>query len=90
VVLIPKHNAHDVVRWLDLTVSANRPYAVPDTERTAESQFNPLHLSATARIAIWQGEGDLWRVRQSSRDRWLQVECQDPHWETVIGLKFGE
>jgi hypothetical protein len=79
-----------LVRWLDREVSANRPYAMPDSERTAESRFNPYYVSATAQIAIWQGEGDLWKVRQSSRDRWVQVECQDPHIETVIGLRFGE
>ena len=89
-VLIPRHRAHDLVRWLDREVSANRPYAMPDRERTEESRFNPYYVSATAQIAIWQGEDDLWRVRQSSRDRWLQVECQDPHLETVIGLRFGE
>ena len=89
-VLIPRHRASDLVRWLDREVSANRPYAMPDAERTEASRFNPYYVSATAQIAIWQGERDLWRVRQSSRDRWLQVECQDPHIETVIGLQFGE
>ena len=89
-VLIPRHRAHDLVRWLDREVSANRPYAVPDRERTEASRFHPYYVSATAQIAIWQGEDDLGRVRQSSRDRWLQVECEDPHWETVIGLRFAE
>jgi hypothetical protein len=89
-VLIPRHHASQLIAWLDGEVSANRPYAMPDAERTEASRFNPYYVSATAQIAIWQGEGDLWRVRQSSRDRWLQVECQDPHWETVIGLRFGE
>jgi hypothetical protein len=89
-VLIPRHRAHDLVRWLDATVSPNCPYTMPDRERTAESRFNPYYVSATAQIAIWQGEGDLWKVRQSSRDRWVQVECQDSRWETLIGLRFGE
>jgi hypothetical protein len=89
VVLIPRHHASQLIAWLDQEVSANRPYRMPESERTAESRLNPYHVSATAQIAIWQGEGDLWRVRQSSRDRWLQVECQDPHLETVIGLRFG-
>jgi len=90
VVLIPRHRAHDVVRWLDREVSDNRPYAVPDAERTAESRFNSYYVSATAQIAIWQGEDDLWEVRQSSRDRWIEVTSRDPQIETLIALKFGE
>lgn len=89
-VLIPRHRAHDLVRWLDAVVSPNQPYTVPDTERTAESRFNPYYVSTTAQIAIWRGEGALWEVRQSSRDRWIEVTSRDPHWETVIGLRFAE
>jgi len=89
-VLIPRHRASELVRWLDREVSANRPYAMPDAERTEASRFNPYYVSTTAQIAQWRGADDLWRVRQSSRDRWLQVECEDPRIETVIGLKFGE
>jgi len=87
---IPRHRAHDVVRWLDLNVSANRPYAMPDAERTEESRLNPFHVSATAQIATWRGAEDAWEVVQSARKHHVTVTCQDPHIETVIGLKFSE
>jgi hypothetical protein len=79
-----------VVRWLDQHVSANRPYDMPDRERTEGSRFNPYHVSTTAQIATWRGEGDLWEVRQSSRKLTVEVTCQDPHIETLIGLKFSQ
>jgi len=89
VVLIPRHHAPELIAWLDREVSANRPYRMPDAERTAESRMNPYHVSTTAQIATWRGEGDLWEVRQSSRKRDVEVTCRDPQVETLIALKFS-
>ena len=89
-ILIPRHHATELIAWLDREVSANRPYRMPDSERTAESRMNPYHVSTTAQIAIWRGEGDLWEVRQSSRKKDVEVTCEDPQIETLIALKFSD
>jgi len=89
-VLVPRRHATAVINWLDAEVAPNQPYQVPDSERTAESRLNPYHVSVTAQIATWRGEGDAWRVVQSARKHHVEVTCLDPHIETVIGLKFGE
>jgi len=89
VVLIPRHHAPELIAWLDHEVAPNQPYAMPDRERTAESRLNPYHVSATAQIATWRGAGDAWKVVQSSRSSTVQVTCQDPHWETVIVMKWS-
>jgi hypothetical protein len=90
VVLIPRHHAPALIAWLDREVSANRPYRMPESERTEESRLNPYHVSTTAQIATWRGEGDLWEVRQSSRKKDVEVTCQDPQIETLIALKFSD
>ena len=88
-VLVSRQHAGAVIEWLDANVSANQPYRVPDIERTQESRMNPYHVSTTAQIAYWRGEGDLWRVTQSARRRNLQVECRDPQIEMIIALKWS-
>jgi hypothetical protein len=90
VVLIPRHNASAVIDWLDAEVSPNQPYRVPDAERTVHSRRNPYYVSTTAQIAEWRGADDLWRVRQSARDRMIEVTCTDPHLETVIALRWSQ
>lgn len=88
-VLIPRHNATAVIDWLDANIAPNQPYYVPDAERTEDSRKNPYSVSATAQIAHWRGTDDLWRVRQSARDRNIEVECQDPKLEILIAVKWG-
>ena len=89
-VLIPRHNATAVIDWLDAEVAPNQPYRVPDIERTPESRKNPYYVSTTAQIAEWRGADDLWRVRQSARNRMIEVTCSDPHFETVIALRWSQ
>ena len=89
-VLIPRHNATAVVDWLDREVSPNQSYRVPDAERTPDSRRNPYYVSTTAQIAEWRGADDLWRVRQSARDRMIEVTCTDPHLETIIALRWSQ
>lgn len=89
-VLIPRHNATAVIDWLDREVAPNQPYRVPDSERTEHSRKNPYYVSTTAQIAEWRGEDDLWRVRQSARNRRIEVTCRDPRLETIIALRWGE
>jgi len=86
---VPRHQASAVIAWLDREVSANRPYRMPESERTEESRLNPYHVSTTAQIATWRGEGDLWEVRQSSRKKDIEVTCLDPQTEMLIALKFS-
>ena len=89
-VLIPIHNATAVIDWLDAEVAPNQPYRVPDSERTADSRKNPYYVSTTAQIAEWRGEGDLWQVRQSARNRNIEVTCSDPRLETIIALRWSQ
>ena len=89
-VLIPRHNATAVIDWLDAEVAPNQPYRVPDIERTPDSRKNPYYVSTTAQIAEWRGADDLWRVRQSARNRMIEVTCADPHLETVIALRWSQ
>ena len=89
VIEIPRRHATAVIEWLDREVSPNQSYRIPDSERTPESRLNPYSVSTTAQIAHWRGEGDLWRVKQSSRRRRIEVHCQDPRIETLIALKWG-
>ena len=88
-ILIPKKNAPAVIEWLDREVSPNQSYQIPDSERTPESRLNPYSVSTTAQIAHWRGEGDLWRVKQSSRNRQIEVQCKYPRIETLIAVKWG-
>ena len=89
-ILIPRHNATAVIDWLDVEVSPNQPYRVPDIERTEHSRKNPYSVSTTAQIAYWRGADGLWQVRQSARDRHIQVTCRDPRLECYIALRWGE
>ena len=89
-VLIPRHNATAVIDWLDAEVAPNQPYRVPDAERTPDSRRNPYYVSTTAQIAEWRGADDLWRVRQSARNRMIEVACRDPHLETIIALRWSQ
>lgn len=89
-VLIPKRNATAVIDWLDTEVAPNQPGRVPERERTLESRMNPWSVSVTAQIAHWRGTDGSWQVRQSARDRYIQVTCTDPHVETVIALRWSQ
>jgi hypothetical protein len=89
-VLIPRHNAPAVIDWLDAEVAPNQPYRVPDSERTADSRKNPYYVSTTAQIAQWRGADDLWQVRQSARNRNVEVTCSDPQLETIIALRWSQ
>ena len=89
VIEVPRRHAPAVIEWLDREVSPNQSYRIPDSERTAESRLNPYSVSTTAQIAHWRGENDLWHVKQSSRNRQIEVQCQDPAIETLIALKWG-
>ena len=89
-VLIARRHATVVIDWLDEEVSPNQPYRMPDAERTEDSRKNPYSVSATAQIAWWRGAGDLWQVRQSSRDRHIQVTCADPRLECYIALRWSQ
>lgn len=88
-IIIPKAHARSVLEYLDANVSANQPYAVPENERIKESRFNPYYVSATAQIAKWRGEDDTWSITQSSRQRYIEVECKDSKHETVIAIRWG-
>ena len=90
VVLIPKQNAARVIAWLHATVSPNDPYPIPDSERTADSDMNPHHVSVTAQIATWKSlDPGQWRVTQWSRGRRVEVECLDPRYETYIATRWS-
>ena len=89
-VLIPKQNAARVIAWLHAQVSPNDPYAMPDSERTADSDMNPRHVSVTAQIATWQSlDPGAWRVTQSSRKQQVEVQCLDPRHETYIATRWS-
>ena len=88
-ILVPKRYAVDIIDWLDRNVAANRPYAMPDKERTAESRLNPRHLSTTAMQATWKAEDGSWEVHQSARRSLLEIRCQDPALETYIATRWS-
>ena len=90
VIRVPKRHATAVIDWLDAEVSPNQPYRVPDTERPPHCRMNPYSVSTTAQIAYWRGAEDLWQVRQSSRDRYIQVTCSDPRLECYIALRWSQ
>ena len=87
---IARRHATAVIAWLDSEVSPNQPYAIPHAERTPQSRLNPYSVSTTAQIAYWRGADDLWKVRQSSRDRHIQVTCADPRLECYIALRWNQ
>jgi len=89
-VLIARRHATAVIDWLDAEVAPNQPYRVPDIERTSESRKNPYYVSTTAQIAEWRGAHDLWRVRQSARNRMIEVTCADPRLECYIALRWSQ
>ena len=89
-VLIARRHATAVIDWLDAEVSPNQPYRVPDIERTEDSRKNPYYVSTTAQIAEWRGADDLWRVRQSARNRNIEVTCADPRLECYIALRWSQ
>jgi hypothetical protein len=89
-VLIARRHATAVIDWLDAEVSPNQPYRVPDIERTEDSRKNPYYVSTTAQIAEWRGVDDMWRVRQSARNRMIEVTCADPQLECYIALRWGQ
>jgi len=90
VVLIPKQNAARVIAWLHAQVSPNDPYPIPDSERTADSDMNPRHVSVTAQIATWQSlDPGQWQVTQSSRKSVIEVRCLDPRHETYIAARWA-
>jgi hypothetical protein len=86
---VPRHHARAVLHYLDASVGANQPYAVPEMERTDESRWNPYHVSATAQTAHWRSVDDSWRITQSSRWKYIEVECEDRH-ATIIALRWGD
>jgi hypothetical protein len=89
-VLIARRHATAVIDWLDAEVSPNQPYRVPDIERTEDSRKNPYYVSPTAQIAEWRGADDLWRVRQSARNRMIEVTCADTQLECYIALRWSQ
>ena len=58
--------------------------------RSEDSRRNPYYVSTTAQIAEWRGAHDLWRVRQSARNRMIEVTCTDAHLETIIALRWSQ
>jgi len=89
-VLIPKQNAARVISWLHAQVSPNDPYPIPDSERTADSDMNPHHVSVTAQIATWQSlDPGQWRVTQWSRKQHVEIRCLDTRHETYIATRWS-
>ena len=89
-VLIARRHATAVIDWLDSEVAPNQPYRVPDIERTEDSRKNPYYVSTTAQIAEWRGADDLWLVRQSARNRNIEVICADPRLECYIAMRWSQ
>ena len=93
-VLIPKQNAARVIAWLHAQVSPNDPYPISDSERTADSDMNPHHITVTAQnlaqIATWQSlDPGAWQITQSSRKQHVEVQCLDPRHETYIATRWS-
>lgn len=86
---IPKRHATEVVAWLDAMVSPNISYRMPESERTDESRLNPYSVSSTAMTAHWRGQDDAWRVMQSARQRYIEIQCKDPRHELYIATKWS-
>jgi len=86
---VPRHHASAVLKYLDANVGANQPRHIPEEERTDESRWNPYHVSATAQTAHWRGMDDSWRIKQASRWKYIEVECEDRH-AVIISLRWGD
>ena len=85
---VPRHHASAVLQYLDANVGANQPRHIPEAERTDDSRWNPYHVSTTAQIARWRGADDSWHITQSSRRKYIEVECED-RYATIIALRWG-